>query len=64
MPGGRNKRSAEGTAVGVGLSISRIQVERRDLGRESRTRPEGKVVKYTSGDLGVGGACGPASAMG
>ena len=50
--------------MGTGLSISRIQTERRDLGREGRTRPQRKVVKYRSGDLGWGEACGSVNVAG
>ena len=50
--------------MGTGLSISRIQTERRDLGREGRTQPQGKVVKYRSGDLGWGEACGSVNVTG
>lgn len=50
--------------MGTGLSVSRIQTERRDLGREGKTRPEGKVVKYRSRGLGWGEACGSVNVMG
>ena len=58
MPGEDTKAQLRGTTVGTGLSVSRIQTERRDLGREGKTRPEGKVVKYRSRGLGWGEACG------